>query len=176
MTRFILALLFIVTLSHADAKKANSKIEEILKSSFDKVSNVTPKQLLLTKTRYKKVQEAAKAPLRTKIYRYYTIENEEELVGYAVLISRTLRTKKAVVLYAFDTNDTLVLSEIMAFSEPPEFSPNSQWMTLLQNQPKSAKLTLGKDIPTISGSTLSARTLTQAARIARAIYSEILKK
>jgi len=36
-------------------------------------------------------------------------------------------------------------------------------------------LTVGKDIPTISGSTLSARSITEAARVARAIYETVLK-
>ena len=89
---------------------------------------------------------------------------------------RTLRTKKATVLYAFDAKGRLKFSEIMAFGEPPEFIPHKQWMQLFQDKPNSAMFKIGKDIPTISGATLSARTITEGARVAKAIYNEILRK
>ncbi len=92
-----------------------------------------------------------------------------------MLITRKVRSKKATVLYAFDSRGTLRFTEIMAFGEPPEFIPSSIWMTQLQNQKPTAKLTIGKDIPTISGSTLSANSITQGARVARAIYEIVLK-
>ena len=96
-------------------------------------------------------------------------------MAYGVLITRKMRTKKATVLYVFDKAGKLKFSEIMAFGEPPEFKPNQQWMGQFQNASASTKLTMGKDIPTISGSTLSARGISEGARIARAIYQVILK-
>ncbi|PHS33747.1 MAG: hypothetical protein COA92_04400 [Sulfurovum sp.] len=175
MIRLIVVIVLVLTLSQGSLKKANSKVEEVIKSSFPNVTEVEPKQLILTKSLFTKVQFSAKASMRTKIYRYYRIKSAKKIIGYAVLTSRILRTKKAVVLYAFDMKGNLKFTEIMAFGEPPEFSPNSQWMTLLQNKRNNTRLTLGKDIPTISGSTLSARTITEGARVARAIYNEILK-
>ncbi len=63
----------------------------------------------------------------------------------------------------------------MAFGEPPEYIPSSIWMGQLQNQKPTAKLTVGKDIPTISGSTLSASSITEGARVARALYEIVLR-
>ncbi|OYY55785.1 MAG: hypothetical protein B7Y52_04850, partial [Sulfurovum sp. 28-43-6] len=85
-------------------------------------------------------------------------------------------SKKATVLYAFEPNGTLRFTEIMAFGEPPEYIPGKAWMSQLQNKETSALLTVGKDIPTVSGSTLSARSVTEGARIARAIYEIVLKQ
>ena len=86
-----------------------------------------------------------------------------------------MRTKKATVLYVFDKAGKLKFTEIMAFGEPPEFKPNQQWMGQFRNKTSSAALTMGKDIPTISGSTLSARGISEGARIARAVYETVLK-
>jgi hypothetical protein len=168
-------LLFGIALSQSSTAKTNVSIEKAVKSSFSGVSSVEAKQLILTKAQHSKVQAKAKAAVRTKIYRYYEIKSATKTIGYGVLITRKMRTKKATVLYAFDRSGNLKFTEIMAFGEPPEFKPNTQWMSQFQNASTSKKLTMGKDIPTISGSTLSARGISEGARVARAIYQIILK-
>lgn len=168
-------LFFGIVLSQSSMAKTNASIVNAVKSSFSGVSSVDAKQLVLTKAQHVKIQAKAKAPVRTKIYRYYEIKSGAKIIGYGVLITRKMRTKKATVLYAFDRSEKLKFTEIMAFGEPPEFKPNTQWMSQFQNQNASAKLTMGKDIPTISGSTLSARGISEGARVARAIYQVILK-
>ena len=175
LQKLFLVLLFGITLSQSSMAKTNASIDKAVKSSFSGVTSVDAKQLVLTKAQHAKIQAKAKAPVRTKIYRYYEIKSAAKTVGYAVLITRKMRTKKATVLYAFDRSGKLKFTEIMAFGEPPEFKPNTQWMSQFQNASTSKKLTMGKDIPTISGSTLSARGISEGARVARAIYQIILK-
>jgi len=173
--KLFIILFFGVVLSQSSMAKTNASIEKVIKSSFSGVSKVESKNLILSKAQHSKIQAKAKAPVRTKIYRYYHIKSGAKTLGYGVLVTRKMRTKKATVLYAFDLNGKLKFTEIMAFGEPPEFKPNKQWMAQFQNTSASAKLTMGKDIPTISGSTLSARGISEGARVARAIYQSILK-
>lgn len=175
MTKLFLILLGIF-LSQSSFAKTNVSIEKVVKSSFSSVSAVEPQQLVLTKVQYESIKKRAEAAVRTKIYRYYDIKRGSKIIGYGVLITRKIRTKKATVLYAFNLSGKLKFSEIMSFGEPPEFIPSKQWMSQFVNKTPSAKLTMGKDIPTISGSTLSARTISDGARIARAIYEVVLKK
>lgn len=175
MKKLFLTLLFGMILSQSSIAKSNASIDKVIKSSFSGVSSIESKNLILNKAQHAKVQAQAKAAVRTKIYRYYEIKSDGNIVGYGVLVTRKMRTKKATVLYAFDKNGKLKFTEIMAFGEPPEFKPNKQWMAQFQNKNASAKLTMGQDIPTISGSTLSARGISDGARIARAIYQTILK-
>jgi len=175
MQQFFLILFFGIALSQSSVAKNNVSIDKVVKSSFSGVTKVEAKNLILTKAQHNKIQAQAKAAVRTKVYRYYDIKSGSKTVGYGVLVTRKMRTKKATVLYAFDMNGKLKFTEIMAFGEPPEFKPNKQWMAQFQNKNASAKLTMGKDIPTISGSTLSARGISDGARIARAIYQVILK-
>lgn len=175
MKILFLTLGFVAVLLQSAVARSNVTVDSVIKSSFSNVSTIDPKQLILTKSQFAKVQKRAKAVVTTKVYRYYTIKSGPKSLGYAVLISRKVRTKKATVLYAFDQTGNLKFTEIMAFAEPPEFIPGKTWMGQLQNQKNSAKLTVGKDIPTISGSTLSANSLTAGARVARAIYEIVLK-
>ena len=175
MKQFFFAVLLGVFLAPGCFAKSKVSVEEVIKTSFKHVSAVEPKQLILTKAQFTQVRSYAKTSIDTKVYRYYMIKDNTKDIGKAVLITRKVRSKKATVLYAFDSKGTLRFSEIMAFGEPPEFIPSSTWMEQLQNQKKTAKLTVGKDIPTISGSTLSARSITEGARVARAIYEIVLK-
>ncbi|SFZ97569.1 hypothetical protein MNB_SV-5-533 [hydrothermal vent metagenome] len=176
MNKFLLILLVGILFSQSSFAKTPASIEKVVKSSFSGVTTVDAKQLILTKEQHAKIQKSAKTAVRTKIYRYYKFKSGSKLVGYGILISRKIRTKNATILYAFDMNGKLKFSEIMGFGEPPEFIPNKQWMSQFKERPKTAALTMGKDIPTISGSTLSARCVSDSARIARAIFKIVLKK
>jgi hypothetical protein len=175
MKNIFFTLLSGVLLSQSSVAKTKPSVDDVIKSSFTGVSTIDPKQIILTKKQFSQVQSKAKAAVRTKIYRYYDIKSKTKRLGYAVLIARKVRAKKATVLYAFDNSSTLKFTEIMAFGEPPEYIPSKTWMSQLQNKSNSKKLTVGKDIPTISGSTLSARSITEGARVARAIYEIVLK-
>ena len=175
MKKIFFTLLLGTLLSQSSVAGSKASVDDVIKSSFTGVSTIEPKQIILTQKQFSQVQSRAKAAVRTKIYRYYDIQSKHGRLGYAVLIARKVRAKKATVLYAFDNTGKLKFTEIMAFGEPPEYIPNTTWMSQLQNQSASTKLTVGKDIPTISGSTLSARSITEGARVARAIYEIVLK-
>jgi len=175
MKQFFFAMLLGVVMISGAMAKSKVTVNEVIESSFTSVGKVEPKALILSSAQFKQVRSRAKTAMDTKVYRYYNIYSKSIKTGIAVLITRKVRSKKATVLYAFDNKDTLRFSEIMAFGEPPEFIPSKIWMSQLQNQKPTAKLTIGKDIPTISGATLSARTISEGARVARAIYDIVLK-
>jgi len=171
---FTLAVLLGLGCNFAFAKTETS-VNAVIESTFDNVKAIEAKSIILTGDQIKEVRKSAKAPLDTKVYRYYDIIGRSDMLGKGVLITRKVRAKKATVLYAFDKKGILRFSEIMRFDEPPEYIPSPTWMEQLQEQRPSAKLTVGKDIPTISGSTLSALSITEGARVARALYETILK-
>ncbi|AKF24439.1 hypothetical protein YH65_02790 [Sulfurovum lithotrophicum] len=160
----------------ASPLSANIKVEQVAKSSFASVSDIEAKRIILTKEQHKQVQQRARAKVTTKVYRYYLFKSGGKTVGYGILISRKVRTKMATVLYGFTPAGTLKFSEIMAFGEPPEFIPNDTWMGQFKNKGRNAPLKMGKDIPTISGATLSARNISDGARIARALFEIASKK
>jgi len=175
MNKIFYILLLGMFLSQVGMAKSKISVEEVIKTYFKNVSEVKTKSLILSATQFKKVRNRAKTAMKTKVYRYYDIVSKGNSIGKALLMIRKVRTKKATVLYAFDKKGTLRFSEIFVFSEPPEFRPSNIWMSQLQEQEPSANLTVGKDIPTISGSTMSASSITEGARVARAIYEIVLK-
>lgn len=155
--------------------KVNPKVAAAVSSEFPK-AKIEATQLFLDKKEFAKVKAHAKAAVKSRIYRLYLVKMQGKKVGYGILIARKVRTKKATVLYVFDTKGTLRFAEIMAFGEPPEYIPNETWMGQFRAQPASKPLKMGQDIPTISGATLSARNISDGARIARAILQETVLK
>ena len=78
-------------------------------------------------------------------------------------------------MYIITNNAILKGIEIIAFNEPHEFIPSKTWTAQFQNIPTNKMLELSREIPTITGATLSARSVTDGSRIAFALYNELLK-
>lgn len=144
-------------------------IEDILKANFSEQISVEKKSLILKKEEAQAIQEKAQAKLNSKIVRLYKVKEADKLVGYGVLLKRKVRTKNTAVLYMIDSNKTIKSIEIVSFKEPLEYKPNDSWKEVFTGKTSTDTLISGKDIPTISGATMSARSITDMARIALAI-------
>lgn len=164
--RIILLLLLTMTMTYA---KGGIDIAKVIKPYFSPSVSVIKKQFKLNAKEMKAVQKSAKAQLDSNVIRMYTIKKGKNIQGYAVLIVQTVRTKKAAVLYIMDTKQKLKSIEILAFKEPSEYKPNKTWQGVFKGKTKEDNLFSGKGIPTISGATLSARAIADAARIAISI-------
>jgi len=150
-------------------------VEAIIKSNVKSMTTAESLVIILTKSDVPKVKALAKMAFKRKVYRGYKVKQASKTIGFGILITRKVRSKKATVLYYFDTKDTLLFTEILAFSEPPEYKPNKQWMSQFKNKKSKSALKVGMDIPTISGATLTARNVTDGARLARALIEVKLK-
>jgi len=158
-------LLCTVTL-HA---KSGVDIGKLMKPSFSKNAQVKKKQFKLSAKQIKLLQNKAKARLDSNVVRIYTAKNGNSVEGYGVLLLQTIRTKKAAVLYIIDKKEKIKSIEIVAFMEPGEYKPKQSWQNTFKGKTKEDNLFAGKGIPTISGATMSARAISDAARIAIAI-------
>jgi len=164
-----ITFIFAISFSLLSAKDSIS-IEEILKSHFTQTSiEVEKKSLILTKEEAKEIQSRAKSKIDSKIVRYYRISDETGILGNAILLQKRIRTKNAAVLYIVDNNNSMVGLEIINFKEPIEYKPSRTWQEIFIGKSSEDTLRAGDDIPTISGATLSARAISQSARLALAI-------
>ena len=166
--------LVLFTFTHLSAQVLISPIEA-MQEQYGSDAVVTKKNILLPNSKFQRVQKSAKAKLDTKIYRIFTAKKGDTILGYGVLINRKVRSKNAVTLY-FIKDATLLGIEIIAFNEPLEYVPTKKWNAQFKNIKTDTMLQLNRDIPSISGATLSARSVTDASRIAFALYNELLKE
>jgi len=166
-TKTITTMLFFILFSSSILNALS--VEEIIKENVEHSLIVEKTKIILSKKALIRVKKLAKVAVKTRLYRLYKVKKHHKIVGYGILISRKVRSKKATVLYYINTKGILRFTEILAFKEPPEYKPSKKWMTQFRNTIKASVFKLGKDIPTISGATLSARNVAQGARIAKAI-------
>jgi len=148
---------------------------DVMKHSFGQSSEISKKNILLRKSQVKKIQQGAQAKLKSKIIRVFKADKGGKTLGFGILINRKVRSKNAVILYLISKDSILKSIEIIAFNEPPEYIPSKTWIKQFRNISTDKRLRVSKDIPTITGATLSARSIVDGSRVAFAVYEEILK-
>jgi len=148
--------------------------QEAMSYSYGKDAKVVKKNILLSKKQASIIQKEAKVKLKSKIFRIFKATKEDKLLGYGILVNKKVRSKNAVVLY-FISDGVLRGIEIVAFNEPMEYLPSKNWNSQFEGVQTDKMLRVSKEIPTISGATLSARTITDGSRLAFALYNELLK-
>ena len=148
---------------------------DAMKNSYGSSAKIIKKNITLNKKEIKAVQESAKVKLKSKTFKTFKASKSGKTVGYGVLINRKVRSKNAVVLYLISKDSILKSIEIIAFNEPHEYIPSKKWISQFENVTTDKKLRVGKEIQTITGATMSARSLTDGSRLAFSIYNELLK-
>jgi len=166
--------LFILISIELSAKMLISPIDA-MKQSFGANANVVKKNVLINNKQAQIIQTNAKTKLSSKIFRTFKATKGGDILGYGILINKKVRSKNAVVLYLISNKSTLLGIEIIAFNEPIEYLPSKKWISQFENVPTDKQLHVGREIPTITGATLSARSVTDSSRLAFAFYNEILK-
>ena len=169
-----MTLIFLLCISMLIAEDKIS-IDDILKINYNESNiSIEKKSLILTKEEAKNIQKEARSKVHSKIVRYYKVSDGEQILGHAILLKQKIRTKNAAILYMVDANNTMIAIEIISFKEPSEYKPNSTWKEIFIGKTTEDTLVAGKDIATISGATLSARAIANAARVALAIAQKKL--
>lgn len=176
MKRILLLSLLIFSLTNSISAAVLLSPIDAMKENYSKTATISKKNILLSGENFHKIQTLAKTKLRTKIYRIYVAKKNTKILGYGILINKRVRSKNAVVIYLITDDAMLKGIEIIAFNEPHEFIPSKTWTAQFKNRPTNKMLNLSRDIPTITGATLSAKTVTDGSRIAFAIYNELLKE
>jgi len=172
MKKLSLTLLF---LSSLHAQLILSPFEA-LKMNFNENIVIQKKSILISKAQAKEVQQRAKVKLNTKIYKTFKVTQDDKLLGYGILVIQKVRTKTSAILSIITPDGILKAIEIVAFNEPTEYIPSKTWVNTFKDMPLDDTLKLGKKIPNITGATFSARSATDASRIALAIYELVIAK
>lgn len=148
---------------------------EVMSSTF-KTKTVAQDSIILTPTQAKAIETNAKAEIGSKIVKVFKANSGGKTVGYGVLLNRKVRSKTSVILYTISPTAELKGAEVVAFNEPPEYMTSTKWLSQLDNIPAAKIDESTKKIPTITGATMSARNALDGARVAMAIYNEVLAK
>ncbi len=171
--RFLIATLFLITALQA---KLLVTPFDALHAVYGKEVKIEKKNVLLTIDKAEAVYKKAEMPTGSKIFRTFTITKEGKPIAYAILVSRVVRTKDAAVLYMISPKGVIENVEIIAFNEPPEYTPTKAYVEQFKGKTDQDTLRVGKDVPTVTGATMGARNVTDGARLALAVFDLLFKE
>jgi hypothetical protein len=169
MTRILAALATAVALApppaRADAPPpAAAGALNVLRQAFPDAEGFDSTDVLLTAEMAAKLEELAHSRIAERLVTFYTARRGADLLGYAVLQSHVVRTKRETLLVAFEPDGRIRKILVVAFLEPPEYKPSERWLAQFPGKGTGDRLRVGDDIAPISGSTLSARGVTEQSR------------
>ncbi len=171
---FLTLVLLLLPLSLAADSEAKvfMKRDEALKTAFPDADNIEKTNIFLTKEQVSEIESLAKAKLDSRLYIIYEGKRGVESLGYAIIDTHHLRTKSETVMFVINPDGTLRKAEILAFFEPPEYMAGDKWMNLFDGKDvENNSLRLGKDIPNITGATITANSLTSSIRRVLAVFN-----
>ncbi len=143
--------------------------EEAFELAFGNDAQIENLPVFLTDEQTVAVEKMAHAKLGGQLFTFYEGHKNGQLLGYAAIESKTVRTQPETLLIVLSAKGELVKTEILAFHEPPEYKPSNAWFATLLRKPVS-ELKLDQGVDGISGATLSVRASLEGIRKALAVY------
>ncbi|GAO03461.1 FMN-binding protein [Anaeromyxobacter sp. PSR-1] len=148
----------------AEAGPAPAKDEAVVRSAFPGTERVEVRDVLLTDPMVERIERLARARVKERLVTFYTARRGGEVLGYAVIHSHVVRTKRETLLLAFEPDGRIRKVTVLAFLEPQEYRPPERWLRQLEGKGPADRLAVGDDLAPITGATLSARGIAEESR------------
>jgi Na+-translocating ferredoxin:NAD+ oxidoreductase RnfG subunit len=165
--RLLLMLLLLPLFTQAKQFKTPEKaLAEIYPNAQIEVKNI-----VLSKEQQEEVQKLSGVKLDTRLVSWYLVKRGKEVIAYAYVDTHVVRTKPEVVLYTITPEGRLDVVEVLAFQEPLEYMPDEEWLKVFKGKELApGTIRHRRDIPNITGATITARAITDNARKVLAIW------
>jgi len=145
--------------------------DEALALAFPGSDRVEDRAFILTDEQKAAVEKRARAPLETQLWTVYVGWKGAELLGYAVIDTHIVRTLPETVMVVLSPTGEVRRAEVLAFYEPPEYTPPERWVRQFDGRHLDDDMKLGGGIQGITGATLSATAMTAGVRRVLALYA-----
>lgn len=160
------ALLAVVLLLPAAPAKAGVGGEEeaTIRALFPDADAVEAQDVLLTDELVKRIEGLARARVKERLVTFYAARRGGAVLGYAVIHSHVVRTKRETLSIAFEPDGRIRKITVLAFLEPEEYRPPDRWLAQFRGKGAADRLAVGQDIAPITGATLTARGIAEESR------------
>jgi hypothetical protein len=136
-------------------------------------AHVQPMAVVLTPEQKTAVEKRARVRTTTALVTGYVATRNDSLIGIAFFDRRTVRTMPGVFMTVVAPDSTVARVDVLAFHEPPDYQPPQRWLDRFRRRPLDDRLWPNRDLRNLSGATLSARAVTESARLALALYQVV---
>jgi hypothetical protein len=150
--------------------------DEALALAFPGSDRVEDRAVILTAAQKAEVEKRAHAPLESQLWTIYIGWRGDELLGYAVIDTHTVRTLPETAMVVLSPAGDVRRVEILAFYEPPEYMAPERWTRQFDGHHLDDDMKLGAGVQGITGATLSATALTAGVRRVLALYAVLAEQ
>ncbi len=130
----------------------------------------TRREHFLTEAQARQVKDLAGMGLPGLWLVAYEAWKDGKLVGVAFFDTHRVRTLNETAMVAVDGGGKVLRVEVVAFREPQEYMAKEAWKKQLEGRRLDGELKLNRAIRPLSGATLTANALTDAARRCLALW------
>ena len=143
---------------------APARDEAVVRGLFPAAERVEARDVILSDEVVARIERLARARVKERLVTFYTATRGGAPLGYAVIHSHVVRTKRETFAIAFAPDGRIRKITILSFLEPPEYRPTERWLAQLDGKGPQDRLAVGDDLAPISGATLSARGIAEESR------------
>jgi Na+-translocating ferredoxin:NAD+ oxidoreductase RnfG subunit len=146
-----------------------------LKLAFPDADRTEARDFFLTAVQRERIEAAAKSRIESDLLTVYVGHRGGEVVGFAILDTHVVRTLPETFMIVLAPDGTIRATHVLAFYEPTDYLPSERWLAQFTGKSEADDLRLGRGIDGITGSTLSARAVSDAIRRALALHAVLLE-
>jgi len=150
--------------------------DEALAVAFAEGAEISERTVVLSQDQRSEIESRAQSTISSNLFHYFEGKRDGQVVGYAVIDSRVMRTSPAVFMVVFSPERLVTKVVLLAFHEPSEYRPTETWLEHLEGTMPLEELTPGQGVPPIAGSTLSTLGLSDGVRAARASMDVVFEE
>ncbi len=163
-------LLLVFSLLSLASTREFERLDNALKRLFPG-AQVVVKNITLSHEQVKRIESLSGVKMDTRLVSWYVAKRNNAVVGYAYVDIHRVRTHPETVLYAISPDGRIMAVEVLAFKEPLEYMPEPEWLKGFEGKSlEKDQIRLRRDIPNITGATLTARAITDNTRKVLAMW------
>jgi hypothetical protein len=149
--------------------------DEALAAAFPSPARVERRTAYLGESQLERARSLAGEGVRIEqtVITYYVGYRGDEPLGVAYFDAHRVRTKAEVVMVVVTPDARISRVDVLKFMEPPDYRAPESWIDQLEGRPLDDQLSTRGAIHNLTGATITARALTEAARRVLAYHDVI---
>jgi hypothetical protein len=164
------ALLAAVVVATPARARVEMTQDEALRLAFPPPHEIERRTLYLDDAQAKQAGDAAGVPIEARVVPYYVGRSDGAITGYAYFDTHLVRTLPETIMIRITPAGAIAAIDIVAFDEPHEYRVTTRWLDQFRGRDAAEAPRLPGAIRSLSGATLSARAVTDAARRILALH------
>lgn len=171
-----LTAVFTLFLSTSVWGKVVHSREEALALAFPEAERTETRFFSLTAEEQQRASTLSSTQLETKQATLYVGHKGEQILGYAFLDTRNVRTLPGTFLIVISPTGSVQKVMMIAFHEPEDYLPPERWLHQFEEKPLGPDVQLHHGIHGITGATLSSQAVTNAVRLSLALFQILIQE